>query len=169
MRQDPLMAACAERLRSITLPVPFDLDAFCASVAAQRGRPLYVVPMPDTANADRPFGAWLRFEEADVIYYESATSPVHRTHIVFHEIAHMLCGHRAEDAPLAALFPDIAPHVLGAMFRHGYSTEAEHEAELLAALMLDQVERASETFLDSPADRRLHDVLLHPVRTRGVG
>ncbi|MCF2532417.1 DUF6545 domain-containing protein [Yinghuangia soli] len=130
----------AERLAALDLPSPLTLPKLQAAVSARRGRPLTVLPIPYEADAGRPFGAWLPQADRDVIYYEPATSPAHRTHIVLHEIAHILCGHTAAEWCLVNLFPDIDADVVRAMFRQKWADPREHEAELLAEQLRELIE-----------------------------
>ena len=123
------------RLRGIRVPSPFDLDAFCAEVAARRGRPLIRRPVPGL-SADAPCGMWIATERADHVFYDPGTSTLHAEHIVLHELAHILCGHTGADGSLARLFPDLDPatvrRVLG---RVSYTCEQEREAEMVASLI----------------------------------
>jgi hypothetical protein len=123
------------RLRGIRVPRPFDLDAFCAEVAASRGRPLVRRPVPGL-SAEAPCGMWIATDKADHVFYDPGTSPLHAEHIVLHELAHILCGHTGADGALAKLFPDLDPatvtRVLG---RVSYTCEQEREAEMVASLI----------------------------------
>ena len=123
------------RLRGIRVPRPFDLDAFCAEVAARRGRPLIRRAVPGLA-AEAPCGMWIATDRTDHIFYDPGTSPLHAEHIVLHELAHILCDHSGSAGALARLFPDLDPaavrRVLG---RVSYTTEQEREAEMLASLI----------------------------------
>ena len=123
------------RLRGIRVPRPFDLDAFCAEVAARRGRPLIRRPVPGLST-DAPCGLWIATERADHVFYDPGTSTLHAEHIVLHELAHILCGHSGSDGAFAQLFPDLDPatvrRVLG---RASYTCEQEREAEMVASLI----------------------------------
>ena len=147
-----LRRRCEARLRNITIPNPFDLDAFCAEVEARRGRPLIRRPVPGL-SADAPCGLWVGTATADHVFYDPGTSPLHAEHIVLHEIAHILCGHSGGDAALARLFPDLDPaavtRVLG---RVSYPTEQEREAEMMASLIRGRSARPPRTTLGRVAD-----------------
>jgi hypothetical protein len=123
------------RLRGIRVPRPFDLDAFCAELAAGRGRPLIRRPVPGL-SADAPCGLWIATDKADHVFYDPGTSTLHAEHIVLHELAHMICGHSGADGAFARLFPDLDPvtvrRVLG---RVSYTCEQEREAEMVASLI----------------------------------
>jgi hypothetical protein len=136
-----LRRRCRRLARSLPLPVPFDLDRFIEAVSAERGRRIDVIAMTTTPNA--PCGLLATTDEVDYILYADDTSPLHRQHILLHEIAHLLCGHHT--APPTArveagglldqLPPALVNRVLG---RTVYSQPQEQEAELLASLILCQ-------------------------------
>ncbi|MGX6607919.1 hypothetical protein ACWKSP_38210 [Micromonosporaceae bacterium Da 78-11] len=130
-----LRRRCERRLRGIRVPGPFDLDAFCAEVAARRGRPLHRLPVPGLSSG-APCGLWVGTDRADHVFYDPGTSPLHAEHIVLHELAHILSGHSGGDGALAGLFPDLDPATVSrALGRTGYSTEQEREAEMMASLI----------------------------------
>ncbi len=132
---------CRARLRELTLPDPFDLTELCRSVSIGRGRPLHVRAIPGPASRARPCGIWIATDDDDWIFVDQQTSPLHRQHIVLHELAHMLCGHAAGDLPendmLRRLFPDLSPAMVRTVLsRTSYQSEPEREAELLASLIV---------------------------------
>ena len=146
-----LRRRCEKRLRGVRVPQPFDLDAFCGEVAAHRGRPLLRRAVPGLSS-HAPCGLWIGTPEADHVFYDPGTSPLHAEHIVLHELAHILSGHHL-DTSLAALFPDLDPgavtralgvRVLG---RVAYTTVQEREAEMMASLIRGRSARAPRTTL----------------------
>jgi hypothetical protein len=147
-----LRRRCERLLRGIPIPHPFDLDAFCAGLAARRGRPLHLRPVPGL-SADAPCGLWIGTAEADHVFYDPGTSPLHAEHIVLHELAHILSGHTGSAGALDRLFPDLDPatvrHVLG---RVGYTTAQEREAEMIASLIRGRSARGSHTTLGRVAE-----------------
>jgi len=145
---DELRRRCKARLRRMTLPDPFDLAELCATVSAGRGRPLHVRGIPGPATAERPCGLWIATAGEDWIFVDRGTSPLHRQHIVLHELAHMICGHAAADLPenglLARLFPDLSPDMVRTVLnRSGYRSAFEREAETLASLILARARPAT--------------------------
>jgi hypothetical protein len=140
---ESLRRRCEARLRGIRIPSPFDLDAFCAELAEQRGRPLLRHAVPGL-SADAPCGLWVGTDRADHVFYDPGTSPLHAEHIVLHELAHILSGHSGADAGLTTLFPDLDPatvrRVLG---RVGYTTAQEREAEMIASLIRGRPSRTA--------------------------
>lgn len=131
---------CAAIVREVDIPEPFDLSQFMAKLVLQRKRLIFVHPF--TAGPGVPCGVWIATDEADYIFHEEGTTPFHKTHIVLHEIAHMLLDHRGGSAwqDLARLLaPDVDPGLARLILgRAAYSTVEEREAETLASLMLEK-------------------------------
>jgi hypothetical protein len=138
-----LRQRCEARLRDLDLPAPFDIDSFRGVLETRRGRPIRLCPMISRAG---PWGLWAAGPDADYIFYEQATSPLHREHIILHEASHLICGHcpvpLSEEEGSRLLFPDLdvetVKRVLG---RVAYSGDEEREAELLASLILERAGR----------------------------
>jgi hypothetical protein len=133
-----LVRRCRETVDRLELPQPFSAEAFVARLAAERDRPIELVPV--AARPRVPCGLLVTLERADVIVYFADTAAVHREHIILHEAAHLLCGHD-QAAPLqtgsaAELFPTLSSglvqRVLG---RTAYDALQEREAELVASLI----------------------------------
>lgn len=138
-----LRRRCAARLRDLELPLPFDLTRFCALVAERRGRPLHVRPV---AAGLGPHGFWAATTTADYIFYAEETSPLHRLHIILHELSHIVCDHRPprlEDVSFPSdLVSDLDPETVRLLLqRAAYSTEEEREAEVLATVLLERAGR----------------------------
>ncbi|MEU4693041.1 hypothetical protein [Actinoplanes sp. NPDC023714] len=154
-------ATLKQRLRGIRVPDPFDLDLFCAEVAASRGRPLHRQPLAGLGPGT-PCGLYLGLPTADYVFYDPETSPLHAEHIVLHEIAHMLCGHgqKTGNPDLAAqLFPDLDPSMISRMLgRAAYSTDQEREAEMLASMI--RTTRGPSTAHDPDAGRMFGNATL---------
>jgi hypothetical protein len=144
-----LRKRCAARLRHLPMPVPFDARTLCERVAAKRGRPIRLLPMPGLTGV---CGLWVATDTTDLIFYEEVTTPPHQEHIILHELSHVLCDHYPTSLPAAAetrlllpsLDPEMVRRVLG---RTGYSTTEEREAEMLAS-MIRQRARAGATLTD---------------------
>ncbi|MCX4694356.1 hypothetical protein [Streptomyces sp. NBC_01408] len=136
-------ARFTEILDELDMARPLDVERLCRSVSDRRGRPLHLLPLPETAGSVAGVcGLWLSLGDADIVFYEAATSRVHQTHIILHELAHMLLDHRGQqemDRSLpAGLFPDLDPVMVNRMLARGrtdYSAVEEQQAELLATLM----------------------------------
>ncbi|WP_372410178.1 toxin [Streptomyces luteireticuli] len=97
-------------------------------------------------GAKSPCGIWLATNEADFIVVEANTSRLHRDHIIAHELAHMLCGHRdstgLDPTGFGYLLPNLDPQrVREILGRTSYSSTEEQEAETVASLILERVTR----------------------------
>ncbi|MDT0347778.1 regulator component [Streptomyces litchfieldiae] len=98
--------------------------------------------LPQQAAYAGACGLWLGTDDADFVFYEARTAPLHREHIILHEIAHMLAGHRAPHGDggigggLGSLLSGLQPHLIRRlMTRTSHTTTEEQEAEMLASLM----------------------------------
>lgn len=134
-----LRRRCRKRLESLEIPEPFSVGELCHRLAQQRDRPIHLHELPVAKREDMPCGAWLATSTEDHIVYESGTSPLHRDHIILHELAHMLCGHvfgcAEELAPsLSWDLDSTVPQLM--LARAEYTSGQEHEAELLAGLIV---------------------------------
>ncbi|MER7845760.1 ParH-like protein [Kitasatospora sp. NPDC096077] len=139
----------------LELPSPFDPVVLLEQLAARRGRPIELLPVPARPHA--PCGLLVSTVAADYILYAADTGVLHQRHILVHEIAHLLLDHAgsAPLAPAAALLPNLSPalvqRVLG---RTSYDEPQEREAELLASLILSRAEREDAAGLPGPAPAR---------------
>lgn len=135
-----LRRRCEARLRELDLPIPFDVRAFCDALARRRGRPILLRPV---ASGTDCYGLWVATPAEDIVFYEQETSPLHRDHIILHELCHLLAGHRPAPASTAEiarlLLPDLRPELVHCLLqRSSYSSDDEREAELLASLILER-------------------------------
>lgn len=152
---------CRTALQQVPLPGRFSLEDFCQQVAEHRGRPLRLVTSPVPAQPDsQPCGAWFARDEEDLVFVEPGVSPLHREHIVLHELGHMLCGHRpvqSVSTPVpTALFPSSSPDLIALMLgRSTYDEPHEAEAEMFATMVGARIGQRSEapepSLLFSPA------------------
>ncbi len=128
---------CEARLRDLPIPIPFDVHAFAEQVAARRGRPIVLHPMLLLGS---PFGACVPGSAADYVVYEQDTTPLHRQHIIVHELCHLICGHLAVGAGAPIAFRSAAsPDEPQALPRATYDDDDEQEAEMLTTLILVRV------------------------------
>ncbi|TMR29446.1 hypothetical protein ETD85_32465 [Nonomuraea zeae] len=132
-----LRRSCEARLDKLPLPQPFTAEALCAQVAAQRGRPIRLVPMARGAGV---CGMWVSAGDCDLIFYEQATTSPHQQHIILHELSHLMCDHYPAGLPhpdqWRHLLPDLDPQMVHRVLgRTTYSAIEEQEAELLASLI----------------------------------
>ncbi|WP_380282367.1 hypothetical protein [Kitasatospora purpeofusca] len=140
----PFKARCDGLIGELDVPGPFTVERLADAVAGRRGRPMRLIPLPraDSGGGSGICGVWMALGGADHVYYAAVTSPVHQTHIVLHELAHMLLDHRQEGPPdhagLRQLFPDLDPAMAARLLardRTRATTDQEEEAELLASLL----------------------------------
>lgn len=129
-------------IASLDIPVPFELLEFCRRIERERGRPLRLVPLPDSHPAGF-CGLYIETPTEDVVFYPADAAAVHRDHVIVHELMHLLLGHGAVDTAtriavdtsilLPGLDPALVSRVLG---RSNYATDDEREAELTASLVM---------------------------------
>ncbi|WP_410659755.1 hypothetical protein [Amycolatopsis sp. lyj-112] len=147
-----LWRRCRSLADGVTLPEPFDADAFIAELAAERGRPIELMQVSVPSNG--PCGLLMSTERADYILYPTNTTALHRRHILLHEVGHLLCGHVGSDAGAdgialdaaasKALMPNLSPELVRRVLgRTSYSAVEEQEAELLASLLAQRVARTA--------------------------
>jgi len=146
VRDTALRRRCQRRLRDLPVPDPFDLDEFCRRLVEQRGRPLTLHEMP-ALGPDSPSGVWVATDRADHVFVDEGARPLHREHIVLHEIGHLVADH--ESAPVlgpedtALLMPDLDREMVARVLgRSRYSQEEERDAELMATLIAQRAGRS---------------------------
>ncbi|MEV6671988.1 toxin [Streptomyces sp. NPDC051162] len=131
-------------LARLDLPDGCGIATLTERLSADRGHPIQLVELP--MGAESPCGMWLATDEADFILVEANTSRLHRDHIIAHELAHMLCGHRDSTGPDPTGFAHLLPNldhqrVREILGRTSYSSAEEQEAETVASLILERVTR----------------------------
>lgn len=156
-----LRRRCEARLRQITFPNPFAIETFAASVASWRGRPIELVPSSFPPGLH---GLLVAEDTTDYLFYRSDTTPLHRRHIILHELGHVVFGHRGLNVDsLTSLLQSGADSRDAAALVARFPSHEEQEAETFATLVLERTEGAS-----SPPDgndphatrtlRLLHDL-----------
>lgn len=123
---------CRKIVEGLNLPADFSAETFCEHLAAQRGRPIVLLPLPVPTSPELPTGMWYASPTTDYIMFDSQTSAYHREQIILHEAAHILWGHHGpelEDNAIMYRDPTGLP-------RARYSTQQEQEAETLASMLL---------------------------------
>lgn len=136
-------------LDGIGLPQPFTLAGFCQRLEEARGRPVVLAPF-STNHPEAPTGVWAAFPDADVIFYEQGTSPLHSEHFVFHETGHMLFGHAGRHDALLTFLDRFLPAGCDAgrlaeamtLQRTSYTLQQERDAEAFARHVGARVRRA---------------------------
>ncbi|MEU0400034.1 ImmA/IrrE family metallo-endopeptidase [Streptomyces sp. NPDC006197] len=135
-------ARCAALVRGLGLPSPYGIPDVCRRVTERTGRAIHLEAMP--FPADGHCGVWVRTSQADYIFYEQRTSPIHQQHIIGHELGHLLCHDEerprepaASDRTARLLLPEIDPRTITRVRRRtAYTDEEEQEAELIGSLLL---------------------------------
>ena len=162
---------CEAVLEAVGAPEPFTVDGFVAHVAEQRARPIHLLEMDSKPGA--PCGLWVGLDQADYVFHERSTTPLHRDHIVLHEMGHLLCDHETAqegaDSALAQLLPDLNPETIRQVLgRTAYDSRQEQEAEVFASMLLQRRAAASQVAASAatPEDvrlrRRLAAALVEP-------
>ncbi|MFZ3473981.1 hypothetical protein ACODT3_06255 [Streptomyces sp. 4.24] len=180
--QPSLRKRCEAILGRLELTHPFSLDVLCERIAEQRGRPIRLHPLPREAAESGVCGLWVGTASIDYVFYEAQTTPLHREHIVLHEIGHILFGHHALDAGGADGARETAdpsgggedggqvPTVLG---RTNYTTRQEQEAEMLASMIRTRTTAPGPHHAHGAGDRdtlaRLESAMGYERRGRGPG
>ncbi|MEV4134892.1 hypothetical protein AB0J72_22295 [Dactylosporangium sp. NPDC049742] len=175
MRLRTLEKQVKRMLAGLDVPDPFDLRAFCASVAAARGRDLHLHQLPAAGVDGTACGLWLATDKADHVFYAAGAGWLHQQHIILHEIGHILCDHVApEPEPedvTALLLPDLDPATVARVLRRSsYSAPQEQVAEMIATMLNERA--ATTAAARPPADPalgNLYDALAEPflVERRG--
>ncbi|MFG2723196.1 regulator component [Streptomyces sp. NPDC048416] len=139
---EELQRRCIAMLRDLGVERSLPFDAVRARVEELRGRPLVLRELPKEAALSGVCGLWLGTDAADYIFYEARTAPLHREHIILHEIGHVLCDHRrdiaarAEGLAAGPLPDDLQPQLVKRlMARSSYTSSEEQEAEMIASLI----------------------------------
>ncbi|WP_166196016.1 hypothetical protein [Metallococcus carri] len=148
----------ASVLREVGVPEPFDVDLFCANVAAQRGRRVQLHELP--VGIGRVCGLYVSLPAVDHVYYATGTSPRHQQHIIEHELMHLLFEHGGlrgfSTDVLERLLPGLDPGLVrAALARGGYSDPEEREAETLASLVMDHARGAPPGMGGDPVAARI--------------
>lgn len=143
MRVRTLRRRCEQILRDVAVPAPFTPESLFADLARRRGRPIEV-HLVDTPVSG-PCAAWISLADKDHVLVERGSDPLHRMHMLLHEWAHIVCGHRGVLSAVpdwSRLLPDLDPamvrQVLG---RRSYTETEEAEAEMMASVILAHPDR----------------------------
>ena len=173
VRHDAWQARCLQHLRGIEIPQPFSLEALAAAVAAGRGRPLHVLPLPGLDGTDGLSGAWAATDRADYVLIDAASSGWHRDLIGLHEIGHLLESGQASGTSPGGLARSLRPGLRAGAFRQGLgggacSTVGEQEAELTAWLVLAELPEGTPSCARRPSTCLASLKALHRMRNELV-
>jgi hypothetical protein len=135
-----------ELFASLNLPDQCDIASLCGQLSERRKRPLHLVPVKIPGS--HLCGLWIMTDTVDFIVYEADTCKPHQEHIIAHELAHIICGHRSgtetavDNGMARLLFPDLSPELIQKMLgRTNYSSIQEREAEVTASLIIERINR----------------------------
>lgn len=151
--------------RELPIPIPWNRNTFIENLAANRGRPIRLVPTNAAALSAGPCGLWLIFDDEDVILYEAGTSDYHIDQIVCHEIGHMVLQHdsgprgngsKTDYSGLCrAALPDLDPGAVRAVLgRTDYASDQERAAEMFASVLMIAAAEADHSMVRSAFLRR---------------
>jgi hypothetical protein len=134
------------------------MESFRRLLEELRHRPVYLLPFP---LGPEVLGIWIATDTADYIFYEHDTSPYHQRHIVLHEGSHMLRGHQGPALPdlVSSLTPHLDPKLVRSFLCHSvFNEDEEAEAEVLATLIEEQMERSSPPRVRRASDRAIENI-----------
>ncbi|MBZ0307039.1 MAG: hypothetical protein K8I82_13295 [Anaerolineae bacterium] len=114
----------------------FDLESLVRRIEDQRQRGITRIPFPFQPGLT---GLWVPGAKVDYIFYDQNTHSLHQTHIILHELAHIVLGHRCQ--PLDEILP---PELLAQL--HGDSSSGRLR-QVQAASSDDEQEQESELFV----------------------
>lgn len=121
--------------REFGLPKDATLDFIRQKLESERHRGLSIVEIPGLSGTEI-CGMWLVCADRDIVLHAPAKSAWHRQQIILHEFSHMMLHHDhhvPETEATSKILPDIdTRHVLRALTRSSYDSEAELTAEVLA-------------------------------------
>jgi hypothetical protein len=107
-----------------------------------RSRPMHLISV--VTDPGSPTGMWIETEAADYVFFDGATSPLHQTHIVCHEVGHMLLGHAGVPGPhhrhVAELCRDLLSNQASpVLLRRRHDDSQEREAEVFATMACERI------------------------------
>ena len=124
----------------------FELAHFVSHIVGLRQKPIQIIQLPLTAAL---FGVWVSAAQQDYIFCNMRLQPIHQTHVILHEIAHMLLNHRRQRIDhvlpldlLRELGQDASGRLRVAPDRDQRSDAEEQESERFVYLIQRQVVRA---------------------------
>ena len=146
---DQLRRECLDRLNELglELPAPFTIEAFCQRLGVCLDRRIVLCPVNTTFETSTgPCGLWVRTGLADFFFYEQATSPYHKDHVLGHEAGHLAFDDpsgvvRDEDefAELVGLSPVTVQRMRA---RTRYDRPRERRAEVFGTVVNQMAVRA---------------------------
>jgi hypothetical protein len=141
-----LRARCHELLERLGIHAhgagEVSVDDIRERVEKLRSRPLHLISV--VTGPGSPTGMWIETESADYIFFDGATSPLHQTHIVCHEVGHMLLGHAGvsglHQEHVAELCRDLRSDPPSpVLLRRRHENSHEREAEVFATMACERI------------------------------
>lgn len=163
-----LQRRCQALFDSLHLPTAITVSDLTKTISEKRGCSVQLMALPGLKVTGGACGLAITTDDGVIVAVEHATDPTHQKHISFHELAHLLFGHRHQtvgisDERLDQLAPTVGVersrwHLVQA--RGNYDQVEEREAEALGTLLLARsLEPAAAVTVDSPVLRGLSMVL----------
>ncbi|MDX2137271.1 MAG: hypothetical protein SF123_04190 [Chloroflexota bacterium] len=115
----------------------FELTHFANHIADHRRKPIAIISLAMTSTLH---GIWIPAQTHDYIFCNALLQPVHRTHVVLHELAHLMLGHGLQ--PIREVLPPSLIQELG-----GENTLGRLRAAPTNDAHADDEERESERFV----------------------
>lgn len=142
-RRPSLAKRCVAHLRTIEAVIDLrqigSIQELCQSVAAQRQRPISVLPFPLPRHID---GVCFATDDLDLIFVANDALPSAQTHTIVHELMHLWLGHTGVDHldDLQRIFKyiDLPQAFKVALCRSRYDSPQEQETELLATMLTER-------------------------------
>ncbi|MFC4912928.1 hypothetical protein [Actinomadura gamaensis] len=141
---------CRRSIRELQLagvvPRPFDIDEMVGRLAMHRRRPVRLEEIEaEKASRFLLCGLLVQTVTSDHIMFARGTTPLHREHIIAHEIGHIIFEHGEGVSSIdlgMTLLPDVDPRLIKRMLgRFAYSSTEEREAETFASLLVEGARR----------------------------
>jgi IrrE N-terminal-like domain len=142
-RQKPLAPTPLQLLQELNYPwSQFEIQSFIEWLQKKKTRDIVLFPATTPGHVD---GLWLTSDTTEFIIYSNRLTGIHRDHVILHEIAHWLLGHKTLDIDEVGDLDDFlfALPERGVAMRTFAVTrldpDAERDAEALATLMLSRI------------------------------
>ncbi|MGW5679617.1 regulator component [Streptomyces sp. NPDC003860] len=132
---------CRDYVRGLHLPPVRSIRDLRPDIERIAGTPIHLLPVD--LGRSVPCGMYVATKEAAYVAYDTRTSLSHQDHIIGHEFAHILRGHRSNNQDrtsdvgrlLNVLDPSLITLVLDRLGRTDYTHQDEAEAELIATYL----------------------------------
>lgn len=136
-----LERSCRAKIAELDLPAPLRLGELKERLETHRGREMWVLPDHGQLPVEIT-GLWIGTSTRDYVYFRSTLVGFRLEQTLLHEFAHMICRHRSASIDNQTWLRERAPGLASAenivqiCMRTDYGSPDEHEAELMASLIL---------------------------------